>query len=327
MMQRLATHLIHFSLHLSPYMSTYLSIHSHMFKLNRLFISLLCLIFSAGLSLVQAGLQAQTQTYLKGSYIRSEVEFDDSEFVVYSFSRKKNSKGKVKAKYFAKNANDQFRDWKEDKRILFYCSGAFSESWDTDSPPLGICVDNGRIVNRNIDNRMDGLVIVYNGGNQAGGIAVVDIEKDSVTVNQGGRANYYLRNSDHRFRFLRWAESQSATVFQTQLMYTKAHEHSFPTNMLTYGEKAERRFLAICMKKGIVYHLVIDHPKSDYLNRSAEKIIRYLRDEMELTVYGLFNLDTGGKNIMRAYNEDGEQIAKGPEDVKNATNLLVYYVD
>ena len=267
------------------------------------------------------------QTYLKGTYVRNEVDFEDTDLVIYNFSRRKGAQGKVKAKYFAKEANQQFDDWRNGKRILFYCSGAFSESWDTDSPPLGICVDNGRIVNRNLDQDMDGLIIVYNGGAQEGGIAVVNIDKEKVRVNQGGQAEYDLRNSDDRFRFLRWASSQSATVFQTQLMYTRSYGFGFSPNMMTYGNRAERRFLAICKKGGVVYHIVIDYPESDYLNRSADRVVRYLKESLGYEIFGLFNLDTGGKNIMRAYDGEGRELARGPKDSHEATNLLVYYVD
>jgi hypothetical protein len=267
------------------------------------------------------------QRYLKGAYVRVEAAFEDTDFMVYRFSRKARAAGKVKAKYFAKDANRQFDRWKDGKRILFYCSGAFSEGWDTDSPPLGVCVDNGHIVNRNLDQDMDGLVIVYNGGAQAGGIAVVNIDRESVNVNQGGKASYNLRNSSERNQFLRWASLQSATVFQTQLMYSKSYGQGFPRNKMTYGEEAERRFLAICTKKGGVYHIVVDYPESEYLNRAADRVIRYLSEEENYTIYGLFNLDTGGKNIMRAYDGDGQELARGPKDSQEATNLLVYYVE
>ncbi len=268
-----------------------------------------------------------SQEFLDGSYSRTEVEFDGKEFIVYNFSRKGSGTG-IKAKYFAQNANEQFQEWKDGKDILFYCSGAFSESWDTDSPPLGICVDNGVIVNRNIDQTMDGLVIVYNGGAQEGGIAVINIDKEHVNVGRNGeKKSYNLRNQGERIQFLQWAKEKSATVFQTQLMYTKSHGYEFSTDQLTYGDRAERRFLAICMKHGIVYHMVIDYPESDYLNRAAKKVISYLTEDIDYEVYGLFNLDTGGKNIMKAYDDDGDQIAEGPEKVDDATNLLVYYVD
>lgn len=292
-----------------------------MHSIHKFSISFLFMISCLLLSYVDA------QIYLKGSYVRSDVAFEGSKFVIYNFSRKKNSRGTVKAKYFAKNANQQFATWKNGKDILFYCSGAFSKTWDSDSPPLGICVDNGKIVNRNIDNRMDGLVIVYNGGKQAGGIAVINIEKESVTVNQGGKEVFNLRNSEHRVRFLKWAESQNATVFQTQLLYTKTHGYCFPTYQLTYGNRAERRFLAICKRGDTVFHIVVDYPESDYLNRSAQKVIRYLSENLGYQIFGLFNLDTGGKNIMRAYNDNGQELARGPQDSNNATNLLIYYVD
>jgi hypothetical protein len=272
-------------------------------------------------------LLAQSVSYLKDAYVRTTLDYQGSELVVSTFSRKKTSKGKIKAKYFAQQANQQFAQWKVDKHILYYCSGAFSESWDTNSPPLGICVDNGKIVNRNIDESMDGLVIVYNGGAQAGGIAVINLDKEQVNVNQGGTASYDLRNVAERNAFLRWASAQSATVFQTQLMYSKSYDRGYSPSNLTHGETAERRFLAICMKEGVVYHLVIEHPESDYLNRAAERVIHYLLDAKGYLLFGLFNLDTGGKNVMRAYDEDGQALDNGPKDVREATNLLIYYVE
>ncbi|MEO0584175.1 MAG: hypothetical protein AAF135_18315 [Bacteroidota bacterium] len=273
--------------------------------------------------------QAKAQTFLGGSYIRSEVKFDGSNFTTYHFSRKSNKKnGKVKAKYFAKDANEQFARWKNNKRILYYCSGAFSISWDSDSPPLGICVDNGVIVNRDLDATMDGLIIVYNGGAQAGGIAVINLDKEKVTTkNNGVSTTYDLRNYSDRARFLNWAVNNDATVFQTQLMYTKTYGYGFPSNKITYGNKATRRFLGICIRKGVVYHVVVDYNESDYLNQSADKVTRYLTNTMGYDVIGLFNLDTGGKDIMKAYNDSGGEIDSGDYNVNIATNLLVYYVD
>lgn len=279
------------------------------------------------LCMIATGTTAWGQSFLRGAYVRSVVEFENTDMVLYDFSRARTRGRVVKAKYFAKDANHQFEEWQNGKQILFYCSGAFSESWDTDSPPLGICVDNGRIVNRNLDQRMDGLIIVYNGGAQEGGIAVVNIDEESVHVSQGGDAEYDLRDTEDRLMFLRWASQQGATVFQTQLMYTKSHGYGFPQHNLTYGDEAERRFLAICMKDGVVHHIVIDHPESDYLNRASDKVVRYLKDQMGYQIFGLFNLDTGGKNIMRAYNEDGNELSRGPKAANEATNLLVYYVD
>lgn len=279
------------------------------------------------LSFAYLGPNAWAQSYLRGIYVRSAVEYEDTDMVIYHFSRKQAGGKKIKAKYFAKDANEQFANWQRGKQVLFYCSGAFSESWDTNSPPLGICVDNGRIVNRNLDRDMDGLIIVYNGGAQAGGIAVVNIDEEKVRVSQGEKAEYDLRETEDRIKFLRWASNQSATVFQTQLMYTRSHGYGFPKQNLTYGDRAERRFLAICMKKGVVYHLVIDHPRSDYLNRSADRVVRYLTEELDFEIFGLFNLDTGGKNIMRAYDDDGGELARGPKAANEATNLLVYYVE
>ncbi|MEM6263134.1 MAG: hypothetical protein AAGI38_11545 [Bacteroidota bacterium] len=275
------------------------------------------------LGLIAISQSLMGQSYLGGVYQRTDVRFDESKFTLYQFSRKK---GKVKAKYFAQNANREFQRWKQRKNILFYCSGAFSENWSSSSPPLGICVDNGVIVNRKIDNEMDGLVIVYNGGAQQGGIAVINLEKEKVNVTQGGKYTFDLRSYKDRTSFLNWARDQGATVFQTQLMYTKSYGYAFPKDKMTHGKKAERRFLAICKKGNTVVHLVINFPESSYLNAAADKVVRYLKKQ-RFEVFGLFNLDTGGKDIMKAYDGQGHGIDSGSTSLNQATNLLVYYVD
>ncbi len=116
--------------------------------MHRLFSSITISLILIG---IWAPLSAWAQTYLSGAYIRAEVEFEDKDFTVYTFSRKQVRQGTVRAKYFAKDANNQFAKWRQGKKVLFYCSGAFSVNWDTDSPPVGICVDNGQIVNRNLN--------------------------------------------------------------------------------------------------------------------------------------------------------------------------------
>ena len=81
---------------------------------------------------------------------------------------------KAKAKYFAHRLHDQspyerFKEWKDenDKEVILKSSGAYATSFQK-GKPVGITVDNGEIVNKKLDDRMNALVIVY----PTGGIVV-----------------------------------------------------------------------------------------------------------------------------------------------------------
>jgi len=128
------------------------------------------------------------------------------------------------------------------------CSGAFSESWQKNSPPVGLCVDNGYIVNRNLiigkdrnGNSLDGLIIVYGGGDDRGGIVVKDIEHDKICTNTDGINRCYdlKGNWVDRYDFIQWAKNNYATVFQVPLMYSS--EYGVNYGSLNNGQKAERR--------------------------------------------------------------------------------------
>jgi len=263
--------------------------------------------------------------YVNGLYEAFSISYNNVNYSVFDFSRKGT---KIRAKYFARNAYHEYSQWSRGKKILFLCSGAYSNSWAYNATPVGVCVDNGDIVNRNVDSKMDGMVIVYNGGAQVGGIAVVNIEKEPVTVKQGQSASYYMNNHKDKNKFLNWARNQNATVFQTHLMYSKSYGNGFSNSKLRYGKRAERRFLAICTdRNGTVHHIVVDRPNSEYMNKAASEVVNMLQSKLNYTIYGLFNLDTGGKNIMKAYNDKGRIIAQTVQSESEATNMLVYYTE
>lgn len=262
--------------------------------------------------------EINAQSYYNGLYQAGSSSFGGKKYNIYQFSREGN---KVKARYFVRNS--RALDDLKGKKILFYCSGAFSQTWDANSTPIGICVDNGNIMNKSVDGTMDGLVVVYNGGAQQGGIAVSNLDKEPINTSAG--SFWVKNNAADRTNFLNWAAKESATVFQTQLMYsTKGYE--FPTDKLNNGSAAERRMLAICKNSsGTVQHIVVDAPQTDYLNNSAKNIVQMLQSA-GFTIIGLFNLDTGGRNVMEARDDRGKTISSiGKLD--DAINLIIYYMD
>lgn len=266
------------------------------------------------------------RSFYSGLYKTYSRSYSNVNFQVYAFSRSGN---RMKAKYFAQNAYRQYRNWLGNKRILFVCAGAFSEGWEEGSPPKGICVDNGSIVNRNLDYTMDGLIVVYNGGAQQGGIGVVNLEREPLKAVQGlssPREFWVRNNTNDKNGLLRWGAQQGLTIFQTQLMYSSNGGFAFPNSQKYYGSTSNRRFLAICTRGGTVYHLVINMSSSQYLNY-ASTLVKGMLENENFRIIGLLNLDTGGKDIMLAYDSNGNLMAQGPVNVREATNMLVYYVD
>jgi hypothetical protein len=280
------------------------------------------------LMLLINSLNAHAQVkFVNGSFTRSIWEHNGDNYIVNDFSR---GNKVMKAKYFAQNAYYQYQNWKmtSGKTVMYVCAGAFSETWDVSSVPVGLCVDNGTTVNRDVDNSMDALIVVYNGGADRGGIAVVNLDYDPITVD--GSIPYYPRsNSYHKLQFIDWAEANSATIFQSQWLYDNKRGYgSGISSSSNHGNPAPRRMLAICIDdSGVVHHLVIGVESSQYLGQAARNVVDLIRLTDGYKVIGLINLDRGGKDIMETYNDYGLQVASGTVDISKATNLLVYYID
>lgn len=266
-------------------------------------------------------------SYFGGKYKVITKYKNNKMYRLYDFSREG---GTMKAKYFATNAYEQYKEWKSGKNILLVAAGAFSSSLNPKNAfPIGLTVDNGLVVNRSTDNVMDGMVIVYNGGSQQGGVAVVDLDMKPVRVERtygsGVYDSYYPRsNSSDRDNFVEWGENQGVTLFQTQLLYSKDKRYNF-SNLL-YGNERERRFLALCKKGGTVHHVVIDAPNHEYLNLAAKEAKKVL-EEQGFSVLYIMNFDTGRYNMLYAYDGNTLQNLRPSRNLADATNLLVYYKD
>ncbi|GAB3959475.1 hypothetical protein GCM10028805_55670 [Spirosoma harenae] len=240
-------------------------------------------------------------------------------YKLYDFSRENSV---IKVKYFAQNAYRQYSDWKAGKQVLLVTSGAFSDKWESDATPVGLCVDNGVVINRTPDDNMDAMVVVYNNGGQEGKIAVIDMDVSPITL-FGKR--YWPRNySSDRVEFLSIARQYGLTLFQTQLVYSVDRSSNF-TN-LYFGAKRERRFLAICRKNGYTHNVIVDAPDDLELNLSA----KYAKDVLNYAGFDvsyILNFDTGGKNILRVYNGTYLRDLLVDSKITESTNLLVYYKD
>lgn len=252
-----------------------------------------------------------------GNYKLGNYNYKGYEFNIHSFQMGSD----IKVKYIAKNAYNQFYELKKYNKIILACSGAFSESWEANSKPVGMTVDNGTIVNRHIDTKMDGLVIVDNNS-----VGVIDLDNlssgqslvDGSILSLNPRENY----SDKQ-EILNAAKINNLTIFQTQLIYSFDKSSNF--NNLYFGKIAERRLLAVCTKESNLFNVIVDIPDGIYLNLSAKYSKKVLEDA-GYKVWYILNLDTGGKNIF-VVNENNELYYSKNADNKleEATNLIIFY--
>jgi hypothetical protein len=287
------------------------------------------------LLLLLNGVTVKAQEYFDGKFRIKNYTYYGYHYTLYDFSRD----GYVmKAKYFAQNAYSQYLQWRTGKQILLVTAGAFSDTFESNGKPEGICVDNGITVNRVMRYDWDGMVIVYNGSTQQGGIAIVDLSQKPVTVRttypSGPLVSYYVKaNNTDKLNFLNWGADQGVTLFQTMLVYSSDKSINTNLNNPYYGNKRERRFLAICTKNGSIHHVVVDAPDDLELNLSTS-YSKIVLESDGFTVLYILNLDTGDKNVLQRYNgsylQDMYPYKRDRPDratIQNATNLLVYYKD
>lgn len=253
--------------------------------------------------------------YYHENYEFSSYTYYDKKFELHQFKLD----GSIKVKYFSRNSASRFFDWYSDKTVYLLCSGAFSESWESYSKPVGLTVDFGSIVNRNIDSTMDGLVLLNDGY-----LSAVDLDHLSRGIELEGEIfSLNPRNSDTDKEILiTTAEYNNMTIFQTQLVYSELSNSNFYN--LYYGEARERRFLAICSKNGYYYNVIVNAPDNLSLNLSG----KYTKEVLEydgFNAHYILNLDTGGRDVFYYKTDDVTLTSKGHKDINESINLIVYY--
>ena len=241
----------------------------------------------------------------------------------------------VKVKYFAaKEYNngtsvyERLNSWRKGKKIIAISSGTYMTDCQASiAKPVGLCIDNGNIVNYDLKDNLDGLVIVY----PTGGMVVSNLKNGDLTVNgPSGKKTLDIRNAFQRQEFIKWAKDNSATVFQTHLF--------FFSNKLTIGanssqEKRERRFLAVGKDdSGDVKHYMVNLSGANTLYQATLKVSKYLQEyeDVENLIF-LINLDTGCQDVFETYKPtgglDNRKGFSGKAPITQATNLIVYYYE
>ena len=227
----------------------------------------------------------------------------------------------INAKYFADKTNYQsvynrYNKWKNDKTLITVFSGTFTHDY---TKPKGVTIDNGKIINRSIDNTMDGLVIVY----QTGGIVVSDLSEANLKIPDKYTSKLLnIRDEFDKKKFFEFTQKDKATVFQTQLLIYNNVLKCKPHN-----EYKERRFLILAKDKDDqILHIIFNIPKNVQLYEMAKELLVFFQNS-DRTIIAMLNLDTGANDMMEVYNNDGSIIPalKGKKDISKAINILSYY--
>ena len=257
----------------------------------------------------------------------SKVKHKNEDYYVVMMSRKDNH---IKAKYFAAADFDgttvpnRFKKWSAGKNLVCVTSGTYM---DNSNQPVGLTIDNGVVVNKNLTNQFDGLVIVY----ATGGIAISNLKDKDLTLSGGGidaSKKFDLRGSSWDVNtFVKWSESQEATVFQTHLLVYKNQLKVFPNGS---KEPRERRFLAVGKDaNGNTVHAIVHKPQYSSLYEGSKSVLEFLNEVEEINVTFMINLDTGMQDVFSLYNKDGSTngLIAGKLSANSAVNLLTYYFE
>ncbi len=281
--------------------------------MNNKRLSLILTIVSLLVSFSSLTGQQKPNQYLNGIYQEYYLKSDGIKFKVFDFVTSQRS---LKTVYFGNEGKEKYKNWKKRNRglqVLCFFAVGFSKDLEDNNTPIGLCLENGKILNRTLEKGMDGIVIIDKRGN----LTALDIDHERFD----GR--YALRKASDKSYFINYASRNRLSVFQTQLLYSEVGGSKI--GPLKYGKKAARRFLAICKDRaGQEHQIVLNLPVSTHLNRAAQAAVNALQDKGYDIQY-LLNQDTGSRNILTAYDEDEKELYSAPVDLKNATQLLVYY--
>jgi len=238
---------------------------------------------------------------------------------------------RVKAKYFAYKQNgtvvhDRYDQWRTGKQVVLISSGAYATGFQGTDIPIGLTVDNGNKVNDVVEPKMDALVIVE----EVGGIRISDIDAgDLILKTPNGDKKTDIRNSFQKVEFLKWCETEKATVFQSHLLIYK-NELKFKK---PDAKQAVRKLLALIRdSSGNIYHLIIYSKfKALSLYEMASATLGML-NSYGYEVVAAANLDTGAIDVLNTSTELFDCSYRAIEGLSNkdrrsVSNMLAYYYE
>jgi len=266
-----------------------------------------------------------------GSEVQSGDLYNNGSKIGYVIALNRSSQH-VKAKYFAFKQNgtsvhDRYDSWRSGKSVVLISSGAYATGFNNTDLPVGLTIDYGNEVNRNLDNTMDGLIIVED----VGGVRVTNIKDGDLKIIYSGtkqEKTINVNESLQKAEFMRWCADEKATVFQTHLLIYK--------NQLKFtrsygGNESERKLLVLTKdRSGNVVHFIIYSRGQQFsLYDMANSSLQMLSSN-GYDVIAAVNLDTGGLDILSTSTELYDCSNNSIQGTKNSdrrsmTNMLAYY--
>ena len=241
--------------------------------------------------------------------------------------------GTIKAKYFAQKENgmtvhDRYTQWRNSKNVVLASSGAYASGFDVSATPIGITVDNGNLVNTNYDTKMDGLVIVE----QSGGVRISNIEDGNLKIRTNNVFEAVdVKNSFQRTKFLKWCQSEYATVFQTHLLI---YDNKIKVGVSNSSQTKDIRRLLVLAKdtKGELFHIILYTNKwQSSLYEIADYTLKLLNTK-GYQILSAINLDAGGIDVFSTSTSlsdcSGSAIVGASNKTRSTvSNLLTYYAE
>lgn len=258
-------------------------------------------------------------------------------YAILKMSRKGD---RVKVHYFAAKSYDgtsvglRYNKWSANKNTIAISSGTYMDKCDaTIAKPMGLCIDDGNVVNNKLESSYGGIIVVY----ATGGMVASAIEKGDLNITNSkthAKLTIDVRNQFQKQSFLEWAKEEKATVFQTHLFVYKDSMRIIE-NPNELVKNAPRRFLAVCKEEdGSVSHYIVNLPTASTLYEGVRKAKDYLKNIEDVAqIVFMINLDTGCQNFFNIYNPNGniKQETNFNGDMKltvnQAANLLAYYFE
>ena len=238
----------------------------------------------------------------------------------------------VRVKYFLSPTSNEpsvyndFLKWSKNRKLLFMCNASYvNEMMD----PVGLAIQNGVCINRQVLSSLSAVAISdLNGAFSISNLNNVLLPTSGTTVHQP----FNLLDTYSKVKFINELTRLNCTAFQTHLLL---QDNSIVIGNDSGGDldnmKRERRILALCeMIDGSTSHFFInvDFPYTLFDVTSEFKSVLLSKVGVAKINY-MINLDTGFRDFIRVYEENGsfKHEISGGKDISGALNLLVYYMD
>jgi len=279
---------------------------------------------------------------LLAQYDQKLVKFDfrEEDGNPYGIIKLNMKNEKIKLKYFASKSEmgepimERFNDWSFNKNLVLFSSGTYyfypnkNNRNKNSALPVGLCFDNGIAINKVIDPKLDGLVLLYPSGN----IVVENLKNNSITIKRRqGNLSFNLKDQFDRMAFFKYAQEMKATIFQTHLF---VHDNKLLIGTNANSYKDFRRFLAGTISdSGDLIYYVINLPFNSTILEGSIKAQQYLKNvERVKSISFLINLDTGAQNTLNVFHPKTGKLLdnanfSGTKQLKDAINLLAFYYE